>query len=150
MLLWQLWLPCRSCCCSHMEIQKWNLALVLQPCSDTWTEPLQIPHWVLSPSPLPSSLWILCWCRPGQGLGFSGFFQCFHPEPTCTRWNRFPCQQDQSYLAWSSFSHGIWGVMAVLPLLVTGLRLHSSATRPKDSSGFGSIPGLPEAFFSNF
>lgn len=34
-------------------------------------------------------------------------FQCFHPEPMCTSWSRFPCQQDQSYPAQSSFSHGI-------------------------------------------
>lgn len=65
-------LPCRTCCCSHMEIQQWNVAQVLQPCSDTWAEPLQIPHRVPSASPFPS-LWILCWCRPGHGLGFSVF-----------------------------------------------------------------------------
>lgn len=82
----------------------------------------------------------------GQAMGW---VSVFYPEPMCTSWSRFPCQQDQSYLAQSSFSHGIWGVMAILSLLVTGLRLHISATRPKDSSGFGSILGLPEAFFSS-
>lgn len=76
MLLWQL--------CAALQ------DLLLQPRGDTEMEcgpgttallghvdrraitnsPLSNP----SPSPLPSpSLWVLCWCRPGRGLGFSVF-----------------------------------------------------------------------------
>lgn len=135
--------PCRTCCCSHVEIQQRNVAQVLQPCSELGramtNSPLSPQCFTFAFSSVNS---LLVQARPWAG------FRCFHSEPTCTSWSRFPCQQDQSYPAQSSFSHGIWGVMAILALLVTGLRLHISATWPKDYSGFGSIPGLPEAFLT--
>lgn len=62
----------RTCCCSHVELQKWNVAQVLQPCLDTWTEPWEIPHWAIS---VPH-LCLLCefFAGAGQAMGWVSVF----------------------------------------------------------------------------
>lgn len=143
MLLWQLCAALQDLLLQPCGDTEMECGPVLQPCLDTCTGTLEIPHWAIPV--LHLCLLLLCEFSAGAGQAM-GWVSVFLP------WTHVHKLEQVSLSAGSvlpcPYSHGLWGVMAILPLLVTGLRLQISATRPEDSSGFGSVPGLPEALFS--